>query len=540
MTQLMPDERTLTPSTTSIDALAAPARDGELLVEPAADRLLENARANRALRREYDFNLLDRSASDWLASRVDPERPLVIMSGHQPEFFHPGVWIKHVLATRLAERLNGETHFLIVDSDVPVVIRLEWPVVHDGIASIDSARAASVMDWRSYEYIRDREGIDYAALFEAARQHYAGFEESSLEAFADAMTAPRERSVYVDRWIAGLAACDAALGVPAVKMTRISQCFDFASGEHDDAAAALVAHIIINAHEFRTAYNRALAGYRARRDIAGVQHPIPDLAENVLRIECPFWLTHPEHGRERLYATPCKKSDCVTLFAGGAPLADVRVSDLVAAPAAALSRALGPWGIRPRALAQTLYARIFACDLFLHGIGGAKYDQINDDLIRTFFGIDPPAYGAVSATLRLALPTFEASPIDLEHARRELRDVVYNPQRFADKRQRSELHTELAERTSAIADSDRLRSVDPSNKQARKATFDRIHAANRRIREKLSGLTEAKRDAVQQLTRELAHNRIAMSREWFFPLYNAGQLRALRDEAWQAIDAAPR
>ena len=29
-------------------------------------------------------------------------------------------------------------------------------------------------------------------------------------------------------------------------------------------------------------------------------------------------------------------------------------------------------------------------DLFIHGIGGAKYDELTDEIIRRFFGIEPP------------------------------------------------------------------------------------------------------------------------------------------------------
>ena len=44
---------------------------------------------------------------------------------------------------------------------------------------------------------------------------------------------------------------------------------------------------------------------------------------------------------------------------------------------------LADWGrrgvkIRSRALITTLWARLVLGDLFLHGIGGAKYDQVTD------------------------------------------------------------------------------------------------------------------------------------------------------------------
>ncbi|MCB9857868.1 MAG: hypothetical protein H6818_19470 [Phycisphaerales bacterium] len=534
----MPDARTLTPATTAIDALAAPPHSGDILIEPSADRLIAAARANRALRQSYRFNLLDRPADAWLADRTRDDAPLVVMSGHQPEFIHPGVWIKHVFGHYLARRLNGALQFLIVDSDVPVVLRLEWPIIMDNLASIDSARADAIMNWRSYEYIHDRKEIDFAAIFDAARSRYAGNDASPLEAFAAAMLAPQASGSYVDRWIAGLTHCDASLGVPPSQFTRISRRFGFASTCHDDAAAALVAHIIVEAHEFRAAYNNALHDYRKRRNIAGKQHPIPDLAETQRRIETPFWLTHPDRGRERLYATPCTTSGSVMIFAGDAPLAEIRVPDLMASPSTALAGALGDWGIRPRALAQTLYARMFACDLFLHGIGGAKYDQITDDIIRRFFHVEPPAFGCVSATLRLELPTFDAPADALDRAERQRRDLTYNPQRYLDGIQSTALADHIAERNEAIAESDRLRKDERTNRQGRKAAYHRIQSANRKILDQLPDRMAAMNDRIAQLSREIAHNRIASSREWFFALYTVPQLRELRDKARQAIDRA--
>ena len=57
--------------------------------------------------------------------------------------------------------------------------------------------------------------------------------------------------------------------------------------------------------------------------------------------------------------------------------------------------------IRSRALITTLWARLALGDLFLHGIGGAKYDQVTDLLIGDFFGLAPPRHHGLSATLHL-------------------------------------------------------------------------------------------------------------------------------------------
>src|SRR4029077_19483254 len=52
--------------------------------------------------------------------------PLVVM-GHQPVFFHPGVWIKFFLLTRLHERLGATGLHLVVDNDASGPITVEVP-----------------------------------------------------------------------------------------------------------------------------------------------------------------------------------------------------------------------------------------------------------------------------------------------------------------------------------------------------------------------------------------------------------------------------
>jgi hypothetical protein len=48
-----------------------------------------------------------------------------------------------------------------------------------------------------------------------------------------------------------------------------------------------------------------------------------------------------------------------------------------------------------------MFLRLFVADLFVHGIGGGRYDQITDRLIRSHFGVVPPVFAVTTATLYL-------------------------------------------------------------------------------------------------------------------------------------------
>ena len=61
--------------------------------------------------------------------------------------------------------------------------------------------------------------------------------------------------------------------------------------------------------------------------------------------------------------------------------------------------------VRSRALTNTLFARLLLADLFIHGIGGGKYDELTDEIMRRFFGFEPPHFVVLSATRLLPLPS---------------------------------------------------------------------------------------------------------------------------------------
>jgi hypothetical protein len=116
------------------------------------------------------------------------------------------------------------------------------------------------------------------------------------------------------------------------------------------------------------------------------------------------------------------------LRAGGEQWATVSARDPAAAWAELARRGLK---VRSRALTNTLYARLFLCDLFVHGIGGGKYDELTDELIRRFYEFEPPDYLVLSATRLLPLPSAPVTSEGCRRLARALRDLHWNPQRHA-------------------------------------------------------------------------------------------------------------
>ncbi len=526
----------MTPSSPSdIDALGAPAEDSETLIWPDPRALVRMAAANRRQRDACDFSLLGLPVREWTTDLpTERDSPLVFMAGHQPAFYHPGVWAKNVVASALAEQAGGAAQFLLVDSDVPHRIAIDWPDDSAPTCRVRQTTAVGIKDWRSYEHIADRASIDYGRMFETIPATLRGGSDTILEDFERGFLSPPRgegdrQPGYVERWWAGMSAADAALGLATPSCRRIRNVFSHRCSAEPTIALPFVAHLILEAPRFASAYTSAVATYRQRRGIRGRQHPIPDLLVTADRVELPFWLTHHTGERQRLAVTH-DGVEVVHLWAAADSAFTLRRDELARDPVRTLAENLNGWHIRPRALPQTMYARLFACDLFIHGIGGAKYDQITDDIIRDFFGIEPPAYACVSATLRLPLPTFGVDASRITASERTARDIRHNPQRHLSPSDLDDrLKALVAARVQGVEANRRLRATGQRHRAARRAAYEQIQRANGELLRLAPGLLTTASEQLHDLRAKLVHDRVARSRDWFFAIYPKAKISKLRD-----------
>jgi len=509
-----------------IDRLAAPARSGALLIWPALEdwpRLLEE---NYQRRRAYHFEICNRSFTEW--ARLD-DRP-VIASGHQPELFHAGVWIKNVLTAKLANHLNATHEMLVVDADAPATFSIAYPIYASGQLTQRQHRLAGTTAAQPFECMADIAPQAYEDLFTALQQSCSA-SESLLAVFRNAFM-QCGRHDYVSRWQAGMTAIDTHLGITASTFHRITDIFDFTE-LRSAAAAAFTVETLTNAGSFRAAYNAALADYRRLRGMHGTRHPMPDLDARGDRIELPFWLLNQCQVRRRLWVET--KNDALQVIAEDETIGTAKTRELIANPAAGLVALLGDWQLRPRAIAQTAYYRIFQCDLFVHGIGGAKYDAVTDGLLAKLWNIEPVAYTSASATLRLPLPMVENAEQQLRAAKQELRNLRYNPQRLFTDAQAAENATLLARRQAAIDRSRLLAENDRKNRVARRAAYDEIRRANADLAQVLSDQRKAIQQTIDELQAIVRQNQVSEQREWFVGLYPAASLANLASDVKQRV-----
>jgi hypothetical protein len=173
--------------------------------------------------------------------------------------------------------------------------------------------------------------------------------------------------------------------------------------------------------------------------------------------------------------------------------------------------------LRTRALTTTMFARYLLGDLFIHGIGGAKYDELGDAIARRFFHIEPPGFLTLSMTQWIGLPDRPASPSDLANINRRLRDLDFNPDRALPEPIDPEARNLIRAKQEAIEGPVTTRSQ-------RVERFREI----RRINDALQSCLLATRARLQaeraQILTDLAWDRVVRSREYAFVIHSAPRL----------------
>ncbi len=403
--------------------------------------------------------------------RVSTDVPL-ILAGHQPELSHPGVWVKHFALNGLARKVGGVPLNLIVDNDTLKTPALRVPRLSGGgpWATMVAVPFDRLDGETPYE---DRIVLDPECFRTFPKQVaeltgnlpirpiLADVWRPDATHVGDAFT-----TVRLDR--------EQAWGCTnlELRVSRLSQT---------EAFRTFARHVLADLPRFASVYNAAIRTYRSANRIESKNHPAPELAAD----EAPFWVRTGDDGRR-----------------------------------ARATAASNPARLRPRALTLTLFARVCLGDFFIHGIGGGKYDEVTDAIIRDYFGVEPPAYQVLSATLHLPLSGFAASDADVKRRERLVRDLHWNPQRHLTYAQSFDAHSLVSERAARLA-------AEPpyADHLARREWFRTLQTLTDRLRPIVHGQEKAAEAELERARVEAAANAVLRRRDYSWVLYPEEVLR---------------
>jgi hypothetical protein len=462
----------------------------------------------------------------------------LIVTGHQPELFHPGVWVKNFAAAAIAQASGGLSLNLIVDNDIPKDSAIRVPTFQDG-----RLRGIPV------EFDRWPGEVPYEDWNVGDESMFASFPERVREVLTGAVADPLlddfwPRAIRRRGHVAGVGLrfalarreIEGSWGVSNLEVPLSALC-------QTDSFLWFASHVIAQLPRYQAIHNECLARYRAAHHIRSRHHPVAALGQEDGWLEAPFWvwraarprrrgLLARQRGRVVELRIAGESEPFITLPLhpeGEACCAVERLRDL---PARSIR-------LRTRALTTTMFSRLFLGDLFIHGIGGAKYDELGDEITRQFCRFEPPVFLALSMTLRLPLPAQPVQPADLSTVNREIRDLNFNPDRHLHEPFPDELRTIIEAKRAAVAGPVTSRR----ERAARARTIRRLNDAMQRWVQAIRGELIDRRRAIREGFRS---NRIARSREFASVLHSESRLEpvlrnvgAARELGLGAVPASP-
>jgi hypothetical protein len=433
----------------------APAESGKKLAVPPWSEIGGLVSANIAWRQRQEIELAGRPLSDLTRearrealAAASPARPNkgqatatlpdlqgqlapgpFSVTGHQPGLAHPGVWWKNFAAAELARRHGGVGVHLVIDADV-----CRNPAILVPAGSVDAPRQAVV------EFDAPAQVIPWEERRVADDDLWRAFPERVHRAAGQLLDHP-----LIDAWWPTVLAASASTPLIGAALTQARHAAEAQWGCglqelpqsrlcQSSAFRWFAATLLCELPRLASAYNGALDAYRRTHRIRNHAHPVPNLANDAGWQEAPFWIwTSAEPRRRPLF---------VRSAAGGLIVSDRgrwerRVALSHSLDASAVACDMADWEaagvkLRSRALITTMFTRLAVADVFIHGIGGAKYDEATDAICERFFGVAPPAFATLSGTLRLPIAHQYGQRGDVRQLRAELRELKFHPERRLD------------------------------------------------------------------------------------------------------------
>lgn len=532
--------------------LRAPGNDGGLLVDPPPGSVPGILAGNRSFLEAWNHDFQGRSSSylrgqirrevlDLAASflkrhgldeprarhdaQSEPTRPIVV-TGHQPELFHPGVWIKNFAAAGIASEHGGRALNLIVDNDLPKSASIRVPRIEGGFL-------------RSTQVDFDRWGADvpYEDLRVQDEDLFASFADRVRALSRNAVAGPllddfwprararrRETASPGLRFALARREIEASWGVANLELPLSALC-------QTEGFLWFVSHLLARLPDYLQIHNGALAEYRLKHGIRSKNHPVSTLAVQGDWLEAPFWVWRRELPRRRGLMARLRNREIDLRIAGEDQiLATLPLGpDREACCAVERLRDLRAESVRlrTRALTTTLFSRFLLSDLFVHGIGGSKYDELGDVIARRFFGIEPPAFLTVSLTVWPGLPVQQSSPGPAEFERL-LRGLTHNPDRHVHEPFPDELRTLIRNKQELIA-------APVSTHRERQDRCLAIRACNQAMQPWVRGLVAEAREQRSHARLRQHSNRVAKSRDFAFVLHSSAKLQETFGSAVRSI-----
>ncbi len=448
------------PANAPVARLAPPATAWEALLRTHAARTSADAQA-AGFRRELGL----------------PIGQPVVMSGHQAQWWHAGIFAKQIALAALCEGAATAGAWVVVDQDASDSLTVVYPARSPG-GTLPSRGAWALGPESLAAHLRADVALCDLPAFtpnppptDAATPDVA----RALRAIADCTARWAHATTAAEQ----IARANAELAATALNAEQAPTLLFATDLLRTAAARSLIEKMADDPAACTRAYNRAVAE-------SGV-HTVAPLSEaaDKGRFELPLWQLSGKGSKP----TPRRRVFAASL--GDTPL------DVLA----------------PRGVLMTALLRWLGCDLFIHGTGGGAtgedggYDKVAELWMRYWLGVElaPSVVATATALLPMgAAPTLTES--DLVAAHRRIENARHAPRTLGDANAQGQKDALVAKIAATADRAERLRLY--KQLQHHLEAYRTAHAAE----------IQASAKAAADTAGELARQSILRERTWPWPL----------------------
>jgi hypothetical protein len=348
----------------------------------------------------------------------------LILTGHQPAIFHPGLTFKYQVTAQWAQERGAQAVAIMLDTDAGSAGSFQMPQAAQREGQADGSKLEAIVGIQSSSFAHAAELYggsrlrNESELREQIARCVTSLRQCGLELAAQtfAQNADHYRRLAnhpamvantIVRHVAGIT--KGLVELPMSTLCQFPEMQEVWKFLADDA---------IRLHQ---RYNQRLDAWREDRNIRNPANPFPNLRREGDRFEMPLWFYDPAtQSRSTVWAR--QHQNVIQLMVDQQTMSIWDTSR---------SHESWPTDVRlvPRGALVSLIFRVLASDLFVHGRGGEIYDQFTDELIRDYVGIEPPRFVVASAT-RYLFPKRRQQLLQLDQLAEQKRELTYHPEKY--------------------------------------------------------------------------------------------------------------
>ncbi len=377
----------------------------------------------------------------------------VVMAGHQPVIYHPGLLFKNERLSSFARDNNALAINVIIDTDEGDGGKLVWPLRQAGSLVLKSGTLTS------------SEGLYASQRLASAERIRELFHVMSADLATSGLQRAAESTAVLSSLYEGLAGQPIAIGNSLARWRFEDRAYLEVPLSHLLRITAVREVLLSWVNDYETlgaTYNSTLELFRADHKIKNPANPFPNMRLDRSSVEVPFWLVGSE-----------ERQPLVVARSTGPQIGGDRY-------------------LAPRGSIVTLLLRGFCSDLFVHGKGGSKYDPFVDRLAESYLGVSLPRFVVASST-KYAFPERLAQVEEAIELKAQYKEIVSHTAKFLGRGLFTSDEERVLEQLASERQALLSRLKDAESPETRSTVAHELNGLNKRIKQVIDGSSLMKR-----------------------------------------------